>query len=467
MTTPPGGTAPVIVTATRSIDRAGLDQLTDVVQQRLRHALRPGSAVGVWVEDEIVVAAATSAALSAGGEVFVVPADATPARVEELCTIEDATTLLCDEERAGRLPDGVREGCGPGLVLAGLRSPSATGGRDGDGEGAVHFFTSGTDGRPRGLVRTRASLELEDSVVGGHLGMGPGCRVLCAVPVSHGYGFTAGLFAPLAAGGTAVLLRPGLPASLARALDQHEPEIVVGVPAQYAAWSRLRQPRVGHVPRIWLCGGAPLPAAVRSRFQEAWGGVIAEQYGMTETGAVCVDLDGAGTLGRPYPGVSVSIAGAVGPGQVGEVLVGTPYRPRRFAGSTSAPCVDPLVADPFRTGDAGWLDDHGRLHLLGRRAHQLNVRGKKVDPLAVEQVYWSLAGVSDVAVVGVDRDDGDQWVAAFVVCTEDVGDDTLHRATAHLEGHLRPQRVIRLPALPKTSIGKTDHARLRALATST
>lgn len=190
---------------------------------------------------------------------------------------------------------------------------------------------------------------------------------------------------------------------------------------------------------------------------------------MTECGAVSVDIDGAGTLGRPYPGVTVSIdssspPGGVEEGAAGEVVVATPYGPRGYIGDPAGRPDGRFTRAGFRTGDTGWLDADGRLHLLGRRAHQLNVRGQQVDPAEVERAFRALSGVRDVAVIGVDRAQGDQWIAAFVVCADTVTNDALARVTGELESFKRPQRVIRLPALPTTAAGKTDFSALRAIS---
>ena len=455
-----------IVTPSRAVDRAWLDRRAEPIQTCLERAVGPGAPIGIWVEDPIDFAACVLAAMAVRAQAFVVQPDASPAQVEHLCAIEGARALLCDDARAGRLADRLRlsrqptHPPGPGLALLETQ-PHESAPVEPD-EGSVHFFTSGTDGRPKGVVRTRSSLALEDRTVGGHLGMGPGRAVLCAVPVTHGYGFTGGLSAPMSFGGTAIVAQPRLAASLAKLLIEHRPEIVIGVPAQYAAWSALRERYSGPLPRVWLCGGAPLPAAVRARFERAWGGLISEQYGMTECGAVTVDLEGAGTLGKPYPGVTVSIDGDGTAGAVGEVVAATPYGPKGYIGGPADGRPSPFTPTGVRTGDSGWLDADGRLHLVGRRAHQLNVRGKKVDPAEVERAFWALDGVRDVAVVGVDRADGDQWIAAFVVCADLSADDALEQATDHLESFKRPQRVIVLSALPRTATG-TDFPALRAM----
>lgn len=447
---------PAIVTAAESVDGRTLARRAETVQSRLASMIRPGTRLGIWVEDAIDFAACIIAAQAVGAEAFIIPPETSPIRTAELCTIESGSAVLCDDVRAARLVDGTHRACRAGLVLVETPPRSSVSHHD---QGSVHFFTSGTEGRPKGVVRTKRSLEREELAVGSHLRMGAGVAVLCAAPVSHAYGFVVGLFAPLALGSTAIVARPRLAASLAKLLLVHKPEIVVAVPAQYAAWSALRRTYPGPLPRLWVSSGAPLPSAVRTRFEAAWGSPIAEQYGMTECGAVSIDVDGAETLGRPYPGVTISIDRATG--QVGEVVVDTPHGASGYVGDQADGEPSRFTPDGFRTGDAGWLDGRGRLHLVGRRAHQVNVRGKKVDPAEVERAFWALDGVQDVAVVGIDRADGDQWIAAFVVCGDSIGDDALARVTGELEPFMRPQRVTRLPALPKTATGKTDRESLR------
>lgn len=459
-----GGTGPAIVTPTRTLDRGSLAELAKTVEAALATTTRTGAPLGIWVEDPVDFAACIIAALAVRAEAFIILPAASTVTVEELSTIEKGSAILCDRIRAQWLVGGTRTACGAGLVLVQTSSRAEATHHD---QGAVHFFTSGTDGKPKGVARTKSSLELEESTVGSHLGMTTGTTVLCAVPVTHGYGYTAGLFAPLSFGGTAVVARPRLAASLATLLMQHEPEIVVAVPAQYAAWSAVRRTYAGPLPRLWLCGGAPLPPAVRERFKSGWGSVISEQYGMTECGAVSVDLDDTETLGRPYPGVTISIDGdsAGASGAVGEVVVDAPYGPRSYIGGQDSDRPSPFTSEGFRSGDSGWLDGDGRLHLVGRRAHQLNVHGQKVDPGEVERAFWSVDGVHEVAVLGIDRAAGDQWIAAFVACSDSITDDALDRATGELESYKRPQRVIRLPALPKTATG-TDFDALRAISRS-
>jgi acyl-coenzyme A synthetase/AMP-(fatty) acid ligase len=464
----PDDRRPAIVAGERTIDHRSLEELTRTVEAALAATVGPEAPLGIWVDDPVDFATATAAAMAVGADAFLLPSTGSSTTASELCDLEGGSTVLCDRAHAAQLTGVAQRSIGRSLVLVETApEPSPPPERPTSaGQGSLHFYSSGTDGRPKGIVRTKHSLDLEDSTVGGHLGMASGCAVLCALPLTHGYGYTAGFSAPRSFGGTSIVAQPKMAASLAKLLHEHRPEVVVAVPAQYAAWSALRERYDGPLPRIWLCGGAPLPPAVRARFQDAWHTVICEQYGMTECGAITVDLEGTETLGQPYPGNVVRIDGGKAAGDVGEVVVSTPYGPRGYIGEPPRDRPNPFTPDGVRSGDQGWLDGDGRLHLVGRRTHQLNVRGEKVDPGEVERALWSVDGVRNVAVIGVDRAVGDQWIAAFVACADSVRDDVLHRATANLESYKRPQRLIRLPALPRNAAGKTDLEALRAIARS-
>ncbi len=193
-----GAAAPAIVTSARTVDGRSLAGLAKTVQTGLARTIRPGKPLGIWIDEPVDFAACVIGALAVRAEAFIILPGASPARAKELCAIEGASAVLCDATRASRLVGGMHRVCAPGLVLVETQSQSPAGYHDPNchGQGAVHFYTSGTDGKPKGVVRTKRSLELEESTVGSHLRMGPGCSVLCAVPVSHGYGYTAGLFAP-------------------------------------------------------------------------------------------------------------------------------------------------------------------------------------------------------------------------------------------------------------------------------
>ena len=313
-------------------------------------------------------------------------------------------------------------------------------------QGAVHFYTSGTDGRPKGVVTHEAVTGAGG--VDGRLppGHGPGCAVLCALPVTHGYGYTAGLFAPLSFGGTAIVARPRLAASLAKLLLEHDPRSSWRFPPSMPPGRALREPYTGPCRGCGCVAGRRCPRRYGPVHRPPGEVVIAEQYGHDRVWRGVRRPGRHRAAGRPYPGVTVSIDGGDASAEVGEVVVDTPYGPRGYLGDPTDGRASPFTAE--------WLPD--RRHAAGSTPTAActssdvehissTCMGRRSIPSEVERAFWAVDGVRDVAVIGVDRAEGDQWIAAFVVCEDSITDDALHRATANLESFKRPQRLTRLP----------------------
>lgn len=463
---PYAGTGPAIVSRNSSVDGSTLTNRAESLRAFLRRNKADG-VVGIWAADAVDLATGVLGALAVPVQVFMIPETATQTEVLALCALEGACAVICDLVRAELLV-GEKQAL-PELALT-LVSLMRTGPRWRAAEPqnpSLHVYTSGTDGHPKGIIRSLPSLEIEGRVISEHLGMRPGMRVLCAAPLSHLYGFSTGLLASLHSGATLVAASPRLSESLYKTLSLYEPEIVVAVPGQYASWSRLRRTVKGHHPHRWISSAAPLSPDVRRSFEFAWHSPIAEQYGMSECGAVSVDLDGSRSLGQPYPGVRIWIdAYPEADSETGEIVVDTPYGASGYVHGETPGTPSPFTADGFRTGDTGWLDRHGRIHIVGRRSDQINVHGRKVSPAEVERALARVPGVREVAVLGVDRTDGGQWVAAFLVRDDGLKEAELHRATSHLAAYKRPQRIIRVHSLPRSRTGKIQRHKLIQLLRS-
>lgn len=334
---------------------------------------------------------------------------------------------------------------------------------------ALHMYSSGTDGRVKGVIRNRDSLMAEARGIASNLGYSPGTRVLCATPLCHAYGFGMGLSSVLAAGATLVIAHPRTPNHLRACIARYRPHVLIGVPVQYDLWSQGE--RRGVEPgllRLCISSGAPLSAGVARSFFETWGRSPARQYGMSECGAVSIDFDAqpeSPSVGKPYPGVAVRVDASC-PEQDGdgEIIVNGPYLASGYVGGLE----DELPRNPFSkrgflTGDLGRIDPEGRLIMTGRRSRQINVHGNKVDPAQVEAVIAACRGVRDVAVLGIGTASQDQWVAAFVVADPAIGaDDILGLCKMELAPFKRPQRIIHVDAIPRNAMGKVDYRALLA-----
>ena len=332
---------------------------------------------------------------------------------------------------------------------------------------AVVVLTSGTTGRPRGVVLSaRAMAASADS------------WLAALTPVTGwamplGLGHVAGLGILWRAIRTRVpveILPPTDPEALDTALRRETPAIshVSLVAVQLA---RVLDAAGGPPPatlRAVLLGGGPIPPTLIRRALEA-GWPVVPTYGLSETasGATALRTDDArdhpGSAGAPLPGVRVSIAGADADG-VGEIVVETRAR---FSGYVGEPGGPAAADEPVRTGDLGRLDGEGRLFVVARRLDRIVRGGENVAPAEVEAVLLEHPAIAEAAVVGrLDTTLGNVPVAAIVLRegTTDPGDGAL---TAHvrtsLAGFKVPVAFTRLEALPRTSGGKLRREAVRAL----
>ncbi len=325
-------------------------------------------------------------------------------------------------------------------------------------------FTSGTTGRPKGVVLSHGNLLASaEAIRVAWRWTNDDCLILC-LPLFHIHGLGVGLHGTLLTGGTALLH------------DRFDPEQVLaaapgatmffGVPTMYARLVEAAgAERLGTL-RLCVAGSAPLSADMHDRIRERCGQVVLERYGMTETiMLVSNPYDGErrpGSVGIALPGVELRLDAS------GEILVNGP---NVFSGYVSA---DPTVADPnaaafdgdgwFRTGDIGELDDDGYLRIVGRSKELIISGGFNVYPREIEDVLRDHPSVRDVAVVGTPSAEWGEIVTAFVESDDDVLDvDALSAwAASRLVPYKRPRMFHRIEELPRNKLGKVIRGELTA-----
>jgi O-succinylbenzoic acid--CoA ligase len=309
-----------------------------------------------------------------------------------------------------------------------------------DGTLAV-LYTSGTSGRPKGAILSRAAFIAAARASAARLGWRDDDRWLCSLPLAH-------------VGGLSVLVRCllarrpfvlGRGDRVAEDLAAHRATIVSLVPAQLA---RLLD--AGWDPPPWLrlvlLGGAAAPPRLLERAASA-GVPVVTTYGLTEAcSQVATQIPGApgAGCGPPLPGVSVRIA------EDDRIEIDGPTL---FSGYLGEPLRPPGW---FATGDFGRLDAGGNLHVLGRRTDLITTGGENVYPAEVE-AYLDARGVS-ACVFGVADETWGEIVAAAVTAPVDPA------SLADLAPFKRPRRLAVVDALPLTAGGKPDRAAARALA---
>jgi long-chain acyl-CoA synthetase len=251
---------------------------------------------------------------------------------------------------------------------------------------------------------------------------------------------------------------------------------LVGAPPMYVAWSLL--PDAAEVfasVRLAVSGAAPLPPDVLKRFLARAGHLIYEGYGLTETSpsvtsTLCSFEPKAGSVGRPVPGVEVSLVDASGvevdPDDPGEIRV---RGANLFSGYWPDGREGPDVDGWWCTGDVAVADDAGDLTLVDRRTELILVSGFNVYPREVEYVLAMHPDVAEVAVLGIPHPYTGSAVKALVVPR--LGEDgqpvalstesLLVHAGKYLARFKCPTAIEIVPALPHTATGKVAKGRLR------
>ncbi len=378
---------------------------------------------------------------------------------------------------------------------------------------AVLAFTSGTSGSPRGVMLSHRALlaNLEQYAALRLAPMTAADRVLLALPLFHAYGLGPGLLQVANTGATAVLLERF---DAGEALDvtyRYRVTTVVGVPPMYRAWLLLDPDRLAEglrTVRLFVSGGAPLEPGVLAGMRAVTGLDVFEGYGLTETGPVLTSaLAGGsakpGSVGRPLPGVPsrgvdpvelrlVDSGGRSLPGDGGEsdpesdpeadpeadpewdredtgvVAVRGPnlfsgYWPDGAGGPAELPGLGPGW---FRTGDVGYLDADGDLHLVDRADDLIIVSGFNVYPREVEDVLVEHPGVRAAAVVGVPHPISGEVVRAVLVPVEGMqptAAEIVEHCAARLARFKVPTEVTLAASLPYLPTGKLARRMLRSM----
>lgn len=331
---------------------------------------------------------------------------------------------------------------------------------------ALILFTSGSSGRPKGVVRSGASMMANISATREVMGYRSDDVLLTLVPATHQYGFSIALLA-WSTGCTLALGHPARPeeslAAMSRICDF---TVVDAAPSHYEALLAAR-PRLSGLTlrvRMWCVGGAPCPDALRRRFHQAFGLPLLDGYGMTELGNIALGTHrNPEGVGHPIPGVEVRVvvpsdpSQECAPGVHGRVLVRSDHVFHRYL---HGPAPEPLDSW-FDTQDLGWRDHDGTLHIIGRigavhrHGHTLHLAGleSQLREHGLTAVLVALDGPHQASPPA-----GDARLVAFVQGTDP---RELKRSVREsLPRFAWPNSVIVLDRLPLLTNGKVDRAAL-------
>jgi fatty-acyl-CoA synthase len=361
-------------------------------------------------------------------------------------------------------------------LIAGVATAAPIDAAVDSGAPCMIMYTSGTTGRPKGAVLTHANIAWNSFNLLLDVDVTSTEITLVNAPMFHVAALNQTVLPTFLKGGTSVLVSAFDPDATLHLIERHRVTYVFGVPAMYLAISRSARWATADLSslRSVICGGAPVPAALITTYQER-GLVFMEGYGLTETapGALFLRADESaarvGSAGTPAFFTDVRVVRPdgtdVAPGEPGEIVV---QGPNVMAGYWRLPAETAAVLDAdgwLRTGDVAVLDDEGYAYVRDRIKDLIISGGENIYPSEVEDVLYRHPDVAECAVIGVPDERWGEVGRALVVPRAGVAPDPadlLDFLVDRIAKYKIPKSVVFVDSLPRTGSGKVLKSELRA-----
>jgi len=486
--------------AVRSPDRLALvegerswtyGELSRVVRETADHlrklGVRPGDRVMAIGENGLVVAALILAAAEIDAWAVIINARLSGREIDEIVAHAQPRRIffaLSSPEAQGhaarRQAQPIELGIGALAVspLDGAAQPEPVL-ADGAKQCAVLLYTSGTTGKPKGVMLSHRSLLYIAAVSAGLRRLSPEDRCYGVLPIAHVFGLASVFLGSLYHGSTLHLVPRFDPAAVLHALEHDRLTVLQGVPAMYARLlSHLKEKGISRIVhpelRFLSSGGAALDLAVKRGIEKLFRQPLYNGYGLTECAPTIsqtlLDQPRADTsVGCLLPGVAARLSaeagGSVGADGVGELCVTGPGLMLGYYKAPEATAATMTADGWFRTGDlARFEGDH--LFIVGRCKELIIRSGFNVYPAEIEAVFNTHPDVTQSAVVGR-AVPGNEEIVAFI---QPVPGRVLSLAdleafaAERLAPYKRPQEIVLLEALPASATGKILKGRLAEMA---
>ncbi|MDO4751166.1 MAG: class I adenylate-forming enzyme family protein [Akkermansia sp.] len=342
---------------------------------------------------------------------------------------------------------------------------------------ADYMFTTGTTGRSKCVPLTHANLLAAAKNINTFIGNTASDHELIALPLCHSFGLGR-LRCSLLAGGTCTIISNfANERKLLKLIGSGE---ITGFSMVPAAWHYIRHlcasrfiEAARHNLRFIEIGSAALPMHDKLFLMENLPNTrICMHYGLTEASRSTFidfhnDFDKLSTCGKPTPGVDIAIFSKDGRksklGESGEICIKGQHVTIGYLHINTEQC---FFGSYFRTGDLGFIDLDGYLHLQGRIKELINVGGKKVSPDEVEHIINQIPGIAESACIAAKDPEGilGEVVKAYIVPENSTKLET-SCIIQHLREHLEPHKVprileFRFEPIPRTDSGKLQRQKL-------
>lgn len=350
-------------------------------------------------------------------------------------------------------------------------------------EGSVYLHSGGTTGTPKTIVLSDHAInslaEQSKHAMGGSL---KGKNVLAALPMFHGFGLAVGIHAPLSQGATCALMMKFDAGNTLRLVDSGKLNVILGIPLLYQKLMAHPNFSTTSFRSLEHCfvGGDNVPASLIQEFNSFMHDhnsncTLLEGYGLTETVSVCCvntkEHVRVGSVGKPLPGISISIrdeSGSLLPSaSVGEVCVSGDTLMNHYLNDPQATMQTIRRTGNttyVRTGDLGYLDADGFLHLKGRKKRIFKISGINVYPSELEQLACTLPGVLNASLEFFPTPT--PHTVLYLVKEPNADPNAIQQQLHSLLQsntlpYCRPRDIVFLEKLPETALGKIDHSKFQ------
>jgi long-chain acyl-CoA synthetase len=342
---------------------------------------------------------------------------------------------------------------------------------------AVILYTSGTSGRPKGVMLTHGNLRSNVDAAIQHAHFTPSDTFLGVLPQFHSFGLTGLTLLPLRIGTQVIYTARFVPRRIVELIRKNRPAVIVAIPSMYGALLSVKRagPEDFASIRLAVSGGEPLPESTADQCRQRFGLCLNEGYGLTETSPFAnwcnPETHKPHSVGTSIPGVTVSIVDEhdrpLPPSQDGEILITgpnimagyykLPEQTRQVFVDLPHPHNGTGTSRYFRTGDIGRVDDDGHLYITGRKKEMIIIGGENVSPREIEEVLNQFPTVKDSAVIGkTDPLRGELPIAFVEINDGESFDETALRSWCRdrLAGYKVPREIRLIDALPRNATGK-------------
>ncbi|MBW1984868.1 MAG: AMP-binding protein [Deltaproteobacteria bacterium] len=353
----------------------------------------------------------------------------------------------------------------PEIIGTSEKKPDMTDPPKGEDVASI-MYTSGTTGRPKGVMLTHKGIMFGAQIKTKHIPVEPGERILCVLPLFHSGGLND-LAIPTIYCGASMILRSNFSANeFWECVEKYKVNGFYIVPTMWNILLRIPEADTADTSslRMGLSGAAPIPEVQLEECEKRFHIPILEAYGATEnSGGISANMQSkrkAGSIGTGFSGIEVNIFTEEGQpvpaGQTGEIVVKGDTVMKGYLNNPDA-TAETIKDGWLYTGDIGLMDTDGFLFIVDRKKEMIIRGGVNVYPKEIENVIAAYPAVDSVAVIPETHDKYGQVAKACIVIKrgESCGIDEIQNfCKEKMADYKVPEHYVFRASLPKNAVGK-------------